>query len=259
MQDAFSINLNTATKDGEVDFFGVFDGHGPNGENISRFVAYKLCDMVVSQYSKKNQSFPQAIETACLLLDEKMRSTKELMDDDGVVLGGSTTCVVWVKGSEIFSCNVGDSRFILAYNNKAVPVTEDHKPTLNTERVRIYQAGGHVSDARVNGILGVARSFGDFMFKTQKNRGPHEQLVSCLPDVRTVEIDNRIDFLVIASDGIWDMMTNQQTVDFIIKRMHKTVPLNEICEQLIDNCRIPIDPLTGLGADNMTVIIAVLR
>ena len=259
MQDAFGINLNTETKDGEVDFFGVFDGHGPNGENISRFVALKLCDMVVSRYNKNNPGFPQAIETSCLVLDEKIRNTKELMDENGVVLGGSTTCVVWVKDKEIFSCNVGDSRFILAYSGKAVAVTEDHKPTLNSERGRIYKAGGHVSDARVNGILGVGRSFGDFMFKMQKNRGPHEQLVSCLPDVRTVEIDDRIDFMVIASDGIWDMLTNQQVVNFIIKRMQKTVPLNEICEQLIDSCRIPIDPFTGLGADNMTVIIAVLR
>ncbi len=259
MQDAFNITLSTRTADSHLDFFGVFDGHGPNGENISKFVAYKLCDAAVQQYNKTKQTFPQAIETACLLLDEEMRSTAMLMDEDGVVLGGSTCCVVWVKKKEIFSCNLGDSRFILAYNGKAVAVTEDHKPNVHTERVRIYQAGGHVDDMRVNGILGVARSFGDYMFKTQRNRGPHQQLVSSLPDIRTVEIDEHINFLVLASDGIWDMMSNQGTVDFIVNRMRNGVALNEICEQVIDNCRIPIDPVTGMGADNMTIIIAVLR
>ena len=259
MQDAFSLSLSCATKEAEVDFFGVFDGHGPNGENMSRFVAYKLCDMVLEEFARPNQSFPQAIETACLMLDRDMESTPELMEDDGQVLGGTTASVVWIKKNEIYSCNIGDSRFILSYNGKAVPVTEDHKPDNDTERMRIVQAGGFVEDGRVNGILGVARAFGDFMFKDAKKKKPHEQLVSVLPDVRTVQIDEGIDFLVIASDGIWDMMDNQQVVQFIIARMNKTMPLNVICEELIDNCRIPIDPVSGLGADNMTCIIAVLR
>ena len=56
MQDAFSLSLSCATKEAEVDFFGVFDGHGPNGENMSRFVAYKLCDTVLEQFAQPSQS-----------------------------------------------------------------------------------------------------------------------------------------------------------------------------------------------------------
>ncbi len=258
MQDAFSINLNTKAKGEDIAFMGVFDGHGPNGENVARFIAYNLSEEVLEQYNS-GQSFPQSIETACLLLDDRMRRTKKLMDEEGTVIGGTCCNAIWIKGKKIYSCNVGDSRFIVAYNEKAVAITEDHKPHIGSERIRIYQAGGHVSDQRVNGVLGVARSFGDYMFKQDDKKEAHEQLVTCLPDVRTVDIDSSIDFMVLASDGIWDMMTNQETVDFIIERMHKTVPLDQIGEELIDNCRIPIDPATGLGADNMTVIIAVLK
>ena len=258
MQDAYSINLNTHAKKDEIAFMGVFDGHGPNGENIARFIAYNISEQVLDQYTN-GQSFPQSIETACLLLDDRMRLTKKLMDTDGLVLGGTTCNAVWIKGKKIYSCNVGDSRFIVAYNEKAVPITEDHKPHLQSERVRIYQAGGHISDGRVNGILAVARSFGDYMLKEDNDKESHEQKITSLPDVRTVDIDSSIDFMVLATDGIWDMMTNQETVDFIIERMHKTVSLDRIGEELIDNCRIPVDPATGLGADNMTVIIAVLK
>ncbi len=258
MQDAFSINLNQPTKDDDVAFMAVFDGHGPNGENVARFVASHLSDAVLELYNA-GSSFPQSIEAACFKIDEQMRSVTALMDEDGIVLGGTTCNAIWIKGKDIYSCNVGDSRLIVAYNERAVAITEDHKPHLNTERLRIFKAGGHVNDLRVNGILGVARSFGDFMFKNQKRKGPHEQLVTVLPDVRTVEVDPKIQFLVLATDGIWDMMTNKETVDFIVDRMHKRDPLPGICRELIDNCRIPIDPMTGLGADNMTVIIAVLR
>ncbi len=258
MQDSFSLTLGRKAKGKTIDFFGVFDGHGPNGEDISRFLAYKLCGVVLGQFRKTKQSFAQCIETGCLMVDKKISKTQSLMED-GEVVGGSTACVCWIMGDLIYSANVGDSRFILSYNGKAVAVTEDNKPYNKAEKQRIREAGGYIYDGRVNGILAVSRAFGDAGLKDLKGYGPHEQPVSAVPDVRTIEIDDSIDFLVLATDGVFDVMENQDLINFIIRRMQQVEPLNKICEQVLKNCHFPVDKETGDGPDNMTVMIVVLR
>ncbi len=260
MQDAFIINLASETQSAAL--FGVCDGHGPNGENVARYVATRIGTAVLREKGS-SEDYPTAIEAACLKLDEQLRKDKAQMNKDGKVLGGSTCCVVWVNesGSEMYSCNVGDSRFVMSYNGEAHAVTEDHKPFNGKERVRIYKAGGHVSNLRVNGILAVSRSFGDFLFKGNESKKQADQLVTALPDIRTVEIDDNIDFMVVASDGLWDIMTNDEAVDFIVNRMRINTPLKDICEQLISYCiaQVPVDTETGLGSDNITIIIALFR
>lgn len=155
MQDAFSLNLSSQVRGDELDYFGVFDGHGPNGENIARHVAFTLYDVVVKKYAEdEKRSFPEAIEMGCLYLDAQMKVNPGLMDNNGIVLGGSTGCTVWLLNGIIYSGNVGDSRFILSYSGRAVAVTQDHKPDNPTELARVQDAGGHVTGNRVNGILG---------------------------------------------------------------------------------------------------------
>ncbi len=260
MQDSFALSLSCRDHASDIDFFGVFDGHGINGENVSRHVAYRISDLVLKVYAEReDMTFPQAIEAGFLLLDAQIRRDPDMRTVDGVVWGGSTACAVWMTDEYIYSGNVGDSRFILSYNGRAYPVTKDHKPDNRGEHSRIEAAGAFVRSQRVNGMLGVARAFGDFRFKVRGDLGPHEQSVTALPDVRTVELEDEIDFLVVASDGVWDSKTNQEVVDFIIERMKLVVPLNEIGEQLIESCRLPVNPETGLGSDNMTIMIAVLR
>ncbi len=260
MQDAFSLSLDCNTTDSHMDFFGVFDGHGPNGENISKHVACNLSDVVLGDYlQERNVTFPESIERGCLSLDADMRRLPELMSADGRVFGGSTACAVWMLDEYIYNGNVGDSRLILSYNGKAYNVSQDHKPSASDEKARIKAFGGYVKNDRVNGSLGVARAFGDYHFKMRGDLTPYQQLVTAVPDVRTVEIEDDIDFLVVASDGVWDIMTNQEVVDFVLLRMTRKMPLNLICEEVIANCTLPINPDTGLGSDNMTIIIVVLR
>lgn len=65
--------------------------------------------------------------------------------------------------------------------------------------------------------------------------------------------------MVVASDGVFDVMTNQEIVDFIMLKMGQTEALNKICEDLLLKCTVPVNPFTGVGSDNMTVIVAVMR
>ncbi len=262
MQDAFSLSLSCSAKKSDLDFFGVFDGHGPQGESISRQVACSLCEVILKYYTQNpKNTLPQSIEMGCLILDSELRKDPEVMSGLAVgnMMGGCCCCAVWLMNGCIYSGNLGDSRFVLSYSGKAVAVTVDHKPSSPTETARIVKAGGFVENDRVNGILGVARAFGDFNFKDNTRLGPHEQLVTALPEVRTVDIDDKIDFLVIATDGVWDIMANQEVIDFVVKRMERNVSLEKIALQLVKACKLPINPLTNLGSDNMTVIIAVMR
>ena len=277
------MNLNLEVMGSEVDCIGVFDGHGPNGENVSRYVAVRLCDLVNEVYCRDEDiGYDEAIESACFELDEQMRHEEDLMDDWGKVTGGSTCCAVFLKEGELYSCNVGDSRFIMSYSGKTHVITKDHKPSGTDERKRIREAGGFVSsDDRVDGILGVARSFGDYQvfvsydcvfsrqkpefhylvqFKEDEELEPEDQRVSVEPDVRVITVDDNIDFLVIASDGLYDMMTNKEAIKFISELMDDDdTELPEICMRLIENCIVPIDPDTDMGSDNVTVMIAELK
>ena len=76
---------------------------------------------------------------------------------------------------------------------------------------------------------------------------------------QSVFIKYHLDFFMLASDGIWDALSNQEAINFIIQKMKKQMPLNKICKKLIQRCTLPFDPVSGMGSDNMTVIIAVLR
>jgi len=70
-----------------------------------------------------------------------------------------------VTNDEIICANAGDSRCVMAKGGKAINMSEDHKPECEIERKRIEDAGGMVEDNRVNGILNLSRSFGDYEYK----------------------------------------------------------------------------------------------
>ncbi len=89
------------------------------------------------QYAVGSLTFPQAVQMGFLLLDAQIRQDPDLMTAGGVVLGGTTTCAVWVADKYLFSGNMGDSRLVLSYNGRAFPVTSDHKPANQLEAARI--------------------------------------------------------------------------------------------------------------------------
>ncbi|KAL1114785.1 hypothetical protein AAG570_007609 [Ranatra chinensis] len=94
--------------------------------------------------------------------------------------------------------------------------TRDHKPIVPSEKERIQNAGGTVMIQRVNGSLAVSRALGDYEYKNVEGRGPCEQLVSPEPEVFVQDRDEAHDeFLVLACDGIWDVMSNEAVCDYI--------------------------------------------
>lgn len=121
---------------------------------------------------------------------------------------------------------------------------------------RIISAGGWVQFNRVNGNLALSRAFGDFVFKRNEKRSATEQIVIAYPDVQTRPLTSDFEFTIMACDGVWDVMTNEEVIEFIRRRIfYRREPI-AICEELITRCLAPDCQMgCGIGCDNMTVIL----
>jgi len=131
----------------------------------------------------------------------------------------------------------------------------DHKPNNDSETKRIVAAGGWVEFNRVNGNLALSRALGDFIFKKNDRKSAEEQIVTAYPDVIMRDLTASHEFIIMACDGIWDVMSNQEVVQFVRARIAQRAEPSVICEDLLNTCLAPDAQMGGLGCDNMTVIL----
>ncbi|RKP22477.1 phosphatase 2C-like domain-containing protein, partial [Syncephalis pseudoplumigaleata] len=156
--------------------------------------------------------------------------------------------------------NAGDSRAVLSVDGEAKPLSFDHKPVNQDESARIVKAGGFVEFGRVNGNLALSRAIGDFEFKQNKMLSPEEQIVTSNPEITEHQITEKDEFVVLACDGIWDCLTSQKVVDYIRRGIAARLPLEKICERIMERCLAKESDLGGVGCDNMTItIVAILN
>uniref|UniRef100_A0A3Q4G8V1 Protein phosphatase 1G n=1 Tax=Neolamprologus brichardi TaxID=32507 RepID=A0A3Q4G8V1_NEOBR len=178
---------------------------------------------------------------------------------------GTTAVVALIRGKQLIVANAGDSRCVVSERGKAVDMSYDHKPEDEVELARIKNAGGKVTmDGRVNGGLNLSRAIGDHFYKRNKSLPPEEQMISAMPDVKVLTLNEDHDFMVIACDGIWNVLSSQEVVDFISERIKpdqngKTRALSSIVEELLDHCLAPDTSGDGTGCDNMTCVIVTFR
>ncbi|XP_037553418.1 protein phosphatase 1G [Nematolebias whitei] len=178
---------------------------------------------------------------------------------------GTTAVVALIRGKQLIVANAGDSRCVVSERGKAVDMSYDHKPEDEVELVRIKNAGGKVTmDGRVNGGLNLSRAIGDHFYKRNKSLPPEEQMISAMPDVKVLTLNEEHDFMVIACDGIWNVLSSQEVVDFVSARIKpdkdgQVRPLTSIVEELLDHCLAPDTSGDGTGCDNMTCVIVTFR
>lgn len=154
---------------------------------------------------------------------------------------GSTAVCALISSTHVFLANCGDSRAVISRNGAPNCVaylisTYDHKPINPVEKERIQKAGGSVMIQRVNGSLAVSRALGDFEYKQVEGMGPCEQLVSPEPEITVHERTECDEFLVLACDGVWDVMNNDDLCDFIRHMLTIESDVEKICSCLIDVC-----------------------
>lgn len=183
--------------------------------------------------NKDPEEVKEGIREGFLDIDRHMH---KLARQDNWDRSGSTAAAVMISPRYIYFINCGDSRTLLCHDGQVVFYTEDHKPFNPREKERIQNAGGSVTLQRVNGSLAVSRALGDFDFKEVDWRPQTEQLVSPEPEVYELERTPEDEFLILACDGVWDAIGNEELCAFVRSRLLVCNDLRDICTQVIDLC-----------------------
>ncbi|KAK6788164.1 hypothetical protein RDI58_016689 [Solanum bulbocastanum] len=195
----------------ELHYFAVYDGHGCS--HVATKCKERLHELVKEELENKegDEEWEQSMNRSFNRMD------KEVIEWNNSVTGatcrcelhtpecdavGSTAVVAVVTPDKIIVANCGDSRAILCRNGKVIPLSNDQKPDRPDELNRIQEAGGRViywDGPRVSGVLAMSRAIGDNYLK------PY---VICEPEVTVTDRTAGDDCLILASDGLWDVVSN---------------------------------------------------
>lgn len=219
MEDGYGIMIDILG-DAKQAFFAVIDGHG--GRAAANYVAENLGKNIVKGLQnvgcKEDGQLEEAIRGGYLVTDREFLSQG--------VSSGACAASVLLKDGELHVANVGDCRVVLSRNGVADVLTIDHRVSREDERLRIENSGGflHCRNGiwRVHGSLAVSRAIGDQHLK--------EWIIS-EPEIKRVPLTSDCQFLIMASDGLWDKVDEQEAVDVILKDNNNSV---ESCKKLVD-------------------------
>ncbi|KAE9009599.1 hypothetical protein PF011_g10206 [Phytophthora fragariae] len=227
----------------DTQFFGVYDGHG--GARASSLLAL-LFPVYILAAPEYRTDLAAACHSASMAINQEILKR----ENSGQCEGGSTAVTLLIRGNRVILSNTGDCRAIMvAKRDKAAQVTQlttDHKASNEQEKQRIEEHGGMVlyvkGVARVNGRLAVARAFGDAELS---------QLVIADPEVTIHEMHREDEYIVMASDGLWDVLTNEQVATCI--RNNPWLNVQEMANMLTERA-------VELGTmDNVTVMVVDVR
>lgn len=248
-------------------FFGVYDGHG--GAKAAEFCADQLHVNLKNAIDSMWLGMPMldAADPECVkrisqcLRDAFVCTDYQYLNGPHRHEGGTTACVAVLINGTVVVGNVGDSRAVLCRGGTAIPLSHDHTPARHDEVIRIQNAGGQViaGDVVVGGEeFSLTRAIGNSMVKVppghcfQDMSAP--QVVTSEPEVSITELADDDTFLVIASDGLWDRMTNDDVVCFVDQRLREHSDPRLAANQLAHHAMINLR-----SCDNVSVIIIVPR
>ncbi|CAN4098788.1 unnamed protein product [Withania somnifera] len=221
MEDAVAIHPSFCQMEqensGDWHYFAVYDGHGCS--HVATKCKERLHELVKEELEKKelekkegnHEELEHAMDQSFDRMDQEViewnksvtgatcRCELQIPECDAV---GSTAIVAVVTPDKIIVANCGDSRAVLCRNGKAIPLSNDQKPDRPDELHRIQEAGGRViywDGPRVSGVLAMSRAIGDNYLK------PY---VICVPEVTITDRTMEDDCLILASDGLWDVVSN---------------------------------------------------
>lgn len=206
-----------------IHFFGVYDGHG--GSQVANYCRERMHLALAEEIEIVKESllvettkddcrdlWKKAFTNCFLKVDAEVggEGNREPVAPETV---GSTAVVAIICSSHIIVSNCGDSRAVLCRGKEPMALSVDHKPNRDDEYARIEAAGGKViqwNGHRVFGVLAMSRSIGDRYLKPWIIPDPE---VTFLPRAKDDEC------LILASDGLWDVMTNEEVCDIARRRI----------------------------------------
>ena len=193
-------------------FGAVYDGHC--GEACAAYASKHLHGTLASRTEFMEGDIGSALAAAFEQTSDQFLASAAADDSSG-----STAVVAVVMDNTLHVANAGDSRAVISRSGVGSSLTTDHKPEDEGEYNRIVTRGG-VYDEDFGGVkspagdqyLKCSRSLGDRAYKQGE---PSAHLITAEPDVFRVDLDGSEDFCVLASDGVWDVISNQKACDVI--------------------------------------------
>lgn len=272
-------------------FFGVYDGHG--GAQASNFCKDRLHQALVEEFeavmngeggssvdggnSNWKRLWERAIVGCFKKVDAEVGQEPKRRDDSGEgshmeccsepvapETVGTTAVIAIVGACQVIVANCGDSRAVLCRGGKAIPLSDDHKPQRADEMTRIEAAGGKVicwNGYRVLGVLAMSRAIGDRYLKPS---------IIPDPDVTFTERVKEDECLILASDGLWDVISNEEACDIARRRIahwHNKNPVSSsksIDESMDPAAQAAANHLCKLAiqrgsSDNITILVVDLK
>ncbi|KMT17974.1 hypothetical protein BVRB_2g033200 [Beta vulgaris subsp. vulgaris] len=215
-QDAAILYEGYGMKDGTL--CAVFDGHGRLGHKVSKFIRNQLPSLLLDQ--RKSMKWNEAFVSTFEAMDEEIK----LHEDVDFINSGTTALVAIKQGDDVVIANLGDSRAVLGTLTEngieATQLTVDLKPDLPAEAERIKICNGLVyalkhqpdvqrvwSPEEDGPCLAMSRTFGDFDMKSYG--------VIATPEISHHRVTTKDQFIVLASDGVWDALSNEEVVSVV--------------------------------------------
>lgn len=231
-----------------MDMYAVFDGHA--GSFVSEFLAREATSTLIQAFeNNKGRSIEDTMFIAINTLHTELKKYEQSKNT------GSTALIAIRNGMYWYIANIGDCRAITNVNATAVPLTKDHKPIRPKEYQRITSMPkGFVTNypmdvPRVNGMLAVSRSLGDLYLSPYVRWEPEVSLVKQKPESY---------LFVLASDGLWDTMSDQDVVDVYMQGIH-VQGKGKVTSQVLGKCteEVITQAIARGSQDNITVIAVV--
>ncbi|KAI5064100.1 hypothetical protein GOP47_0020770 [Adiantum capillus-veneris] len=231
-----------------ISLFGVLDGH--RGPEAAEYATHAIPNHLIAR-ADMGCSPLEALSAAFTDTDSAFRHELDLQRQrsKGQVKNwhpGCTAAVVLLVNNLLLVANAGDCRTILCRDGQATALSKDHTASCCTERDRVTSLGGQVTwqvdTWRVGtAALQVTRSIGDDDLKPA---------VTAEPEVTELILTENDEFLIIASDGLWDKISNEEAVSFV---------KDTVKEPTMSSKRLATEAVERGSTDNITVIIVFLK
>ena len=238
MEDRFSILVNFPHKEQNKSLFAIFDGHG--GNQISHYLMNNFFSVFL-KFSEKynNQNYEKIFQKTFSHLDDEIKKIQ-----NSQTIGSTATIILLTKEMDqilgpqkvIYSVNLGDSNCQLINKNGYKKITYEHRCNDDMEEKRIKK--GNIINGRVGGNISVTRSFGDFNMR--------EFGLISEPYINKILVnDNEKNFLVLASDGVWDFIGEEE----LFYSCFNNDDSYDICKKIMEKAK------ENGSTDNMTLIV----
>jgi len=231
-------------KDPKRGFFAVYDGHG--GKEAALFCSKNLHLVVEEFLNKEDPSiFHQPEEVLKILRKVYLETDSRIKSSSVPSHHGCTsvTCLLvrTVDSKFLFTANAGDARAVLCRDGKAIRLTAEHKASDEDEAKRIIEQGGFIVNGRVNGQIMITRSLGDHLMKEFIIGDPH---------LNYQELSDKDTHLIVACDGLWDVVEDQPACDFLAQ--YPSASADELSKRLL------VKALQDGSTDNLSICVVKL-